>query len=87
MQIDYSAKFIKQLKKAPTNVQISVRKRFGLFVSDQFHSLLNNHALKGKYQGFRSINITGDWRAIYQEIDRGATVYFIALGTHGQLYK
>lgn len=87
MQIDYSTKFIKQLKKAPTSVQISVRKRVGLFVSDRFHSLLNNHALKGKYQGFRSINITGDWRAIYQEIDRGKTAYFIALGTHSQLYK
>lgn len=87
MEIEYSVKFIKQLKKAPKNIQISVRERLGMFVSDQFGPLLNNHALKGKYEGDRSININGDWRAVYQSVNQGTTAYFIALGTHGQLYK
>jgi len=87
VEIDYSIKFIKQLKKAPKSIQVSVRERLGMFVSDTFSPLLNNHALKGKYQGGRSINITGDWRAVYQIVSQGSTAYFIALGTHGQLYK
>ena len=48
VEIEYSVKFIKQLKKAPKNIRISVRERLGMFVSDQFGPLLNNHALKGK---------------------------------------
>lgn len=33
-----------------------------------------------------SINITGDWRAIYMPININE-VLFIAFGTHSQLYK
>jgi mRNA-degrading endonuclease YafQ of YafQ-DinJ toxin-antitoxin module len=33
-----------------------------------------------------SINITGDWRAIYMPINNNE-VLFIAFGTHSQLYK
>lgn len=43
--------------------------------------------LKGSYLGFRSINITGDWRAIYSEEKNkkgDKTVIFEVLGTHSQ---
>lgn len=88
-RIDYSKKFIKQLKKAPLEIKIAFRKRFELFSKDPFNPLLNNHQLSGKLNSNRSINVTGDWRAIYEELNKGneQIVYFIALGTHSQLYK
>ena len=87
MQIDYSPRFIKDLKKAPRKIQIAFRDRLKLFVEDKFHPLLNNHPLKGKYKGYRSINVTGDWRAVFRELNSGKLVYFDVLGTHGQLYR
>ncbi|OGD05647.1 hypothetical protein A2379_00460 [Candidatus Amesbacteria bacterium RIFOXYB1_FULL_47_13] len=86
MHVDYAEKFIKQLKKASKTVQKSVRERVEIYISDKFHPLLNNHALSGKYQGYRSINVTGDWQAVFRMIDDD-TVYFEMLGTHSRLYK
>lgn len=87
MLVKFSQQFDKQYHRAPAKIQKAFGKRLDIFIRDQFHSLLNNHVLKGKYQGFRCINITGDWRAVYQEINHGDTAYFITLGTHSQLYK
>lgn len=86
MIANYSKKFIKQLKKSPNKI----RKQAGLriteiFIKTPFHPTLNNHALTGEYGGCRSINITGDWRAIYTHINKD-TVLFVDLGTHNQLY-
>jgi len=89
MRIDYSRRFIKQLKKAPLDIQKAVRNRIELFAFNQQHPLLRNHKLTGIYEGCRSINITGDWRAIYEEYDElfEPYMYFSELGTHSKLYK
>lgn len=84
-RIDYSKKFLKQLKKAPLQIQIAFRNRFVRFLKDPFDPVLNNHALTGDYLGKRSINITGDWRAIFSE--ENGVIIFDLLGTHSQLYK
>jgi len=41
------------------------------------------------WKGYRSIDITGNWRAIYAEKVEGKDIvaYFVALGTHRELYK
>ncbi len=84
-RVDYSSKFIKVLKKAPTPIRVATANRVKLFLQDPYNPKLHNHLLTGKYRGCRSINITGDWRAIFlEEEDR---VIFVALGTHSQLYK
>lgn len=87
--IDFSKNFDKQLKKSPIKIKIAFRNRLELFLENSFHGLLKNHVLTGSYEGFRSINVTGDWRAIFYEIveDETKTIIFIALGTHSQLYK
>lgn len=90
MEILYGDKFQKQYNKAPKPVRVAFRKRISLFEKDVFHILLHNHQLTGKYSGHRSINITGDWRAVYREsIDTlgNAAYHFIVFGTHSQLYK
>ncbi|MBI4097855.1 MAG: type II toxin-antitoxin system mRNA interferase toxin, RelE/StbE family [Candidatus Levybacteria bacterium] len=84
-RIDFSTKFLKQHKKAPIEIKRAWIKRFALFSQDPSNKQLNNHQLTGKLKGFRSINITGDYRAIYSE--RIDAIVFEALGTHSQLYK
>jgi addiction module RelE/StbE family toxin len=84
MRIKFSHDFEKMLRLAPVKVRVAFRKRMEVFVNDPWYPLLRNHALKGAHAGTRSINITGDWRALYQE--RGDVIYFVVLGTHSQLY-
>lgn len=88
-RIDYDKKFLKQLKKAPLEVKKAFVERFKLFLKEPFHPTLNNHSLTGNYDGFRSINVTGDWRAIYSEQigeDSKRIITFHFIGTHSQLY-
>ena len=49
-----------------------------------YDSILHNHPLTGGYEGFRSINVTGDYRAIY--VMDGDVAVFIAIGTHSELF-
>ena len=86
MRVDFGKKFHKQYKNAPLNVQKTLKEQLLLFEQDRFSPILNNYGLKGKYQGCRSINVGGDWRAIFEESLNG-DVLFLLLGTHSQLYK
>jgi len=45
---------------------------------------LNNHSLSGEWRGYRSIDITGDIRAVYR-IENEINL-FVAIGSHNQLY-
>lgn len=85
MEIKYSPKFRKQYAKSNEKIRSAFNSRLKLFIQNSHNPLLRNHALTGGYKGFRSINITGDWRAIYSE--RNSVIIFVALGTHSQLYK
>lgn len=87
MQIEYSKKFIKEFKKCPINVKTNFKSRLDIFINDQYNPILNNHPLSGELKNYRSININGDWRAIFEEIDGGEIIYFVAIGTHSQLYS
>jgi addiction module RelE/StbE family toxin len=84
--INTSPKFRKALKKAPQEIRDKTQVRFKMFFDNPFHPLLRTHKLHGDYEGYFSINITGDWRAIYKEIDYD-TYLFVALGTHSELYS
>ena len=87
MEIKFTSRFAKQYKKAPFEIKASFDKRLDIFLQNKFNSLLNNHSLSGKYKGWRSVNITGDWRAIFREFENGEIIYFDIIGTHSQLYK
>lgn len=88
MKVVYDSDFIIKLKKINVRIRKSLQVRIEIFSKDPFDSLLNNHSLRDKYEGFRSIDITSDWRAIYKELIIGedTTAYFIAIGTHRDLY-
>lgn len=87
VRVEFSQKFIKSLRKSPRKIKVAFRNRLELFLTDKFHPILYNHALEGKYKNYRSINISGDWRAIFRELDGGEAIYFDFIGTHSQLYK
>jgi addiction module RelE/StbE family toxin len=87
MQIEYSKKFIKEFKKCPVKVKNNFKTRLEIFINNPYNQLLNNHPLTGELKDYRSINITGDWRAIFQELEDGLVIYFVAIGTHSQLYS
>ena len=89
-KIDYSKRFLKQFRKAPLKIKIAFRNRFKLFLENPNHPQLNNHSLTGEFLGYRSFNVTGNWRAIFSEYkdEEGNTlIVFEMLGTHNQLYK
>ncbi len=87
MQIEYSRRFIKNFKKCPKYIQEKFSERLGLFLVNRSAKILNEHFLLGKLSGFKSINISGDYRAIFEVIDKEDVIYFISIGTHSQLYK
>lgn len=87
MQIEYSKKFIKEFKKCPVKVKTNFQARLKIFINTPYNPILNNHPLIGKLRNYRSINVNGDWRAIFEEIDGGQIIYFVAICTHSQLYS
>ena len=86
MTLKYSKTFAKQLEKAPQSIQDAFCERLTMFLMSPFDPKLNNHALKGKFLGCRSMNITGDWRAIFVITKENDLLEFVLLGTHSNLY-
>jgi len=85
MVIKTTKAFDKQYPKLNLKVKNSFKIRLELFKANPFDISLRNHALKGKYLGFRSIDVTGDVRALYTT--QGDTVIIFGfIGTHSQLY-
>ena len=76
--------FIKNSKKLTQQQKNKLTQRLKLFGQDKFDPLLNDHSLRGQYEGHRSINITGDLRAIYKKV--GEEVVFVAIDSHSNLY-
>lgn len=90
MLVRFAARFRKQYKKSGEQIVVQFDRRLELFINNLFDPVLNNHALTGKFRNYRSINITGDWRALYSEeldSDGNKVIIFEMLGTHSQLYK
>lgn len=71
-------------------IQRAFDQRIAVFQREPFHPFLHNHALTGFYKGYRSINVTGDWRALYEEnrsVAGEIIIEFKLFGTHSQLYR
>ena len=85
MKVSFHKKFDKSYKKCPPKVQNQFKARLKLFVGNPRHPLLENHALGGQWNDFRSINITGDYRALYYHLSDDIIEFFI-IGNHSDLY-
>ena len=85
MRIILHRNFEKRLKKLQRPIQEAYKTRRDLFLENPFHPALNNHSVEKRFPGCRSINVTGDYRVIYEPIEDDVA-YFIKIGTHSELY-
>ena len=85
MIIFFARRFRKNYDRLQPRIQEQCDKRLQLFGIEPFHLILDNHPLHGEYAGCRSINVTGDYRAIFYH-EGTDTVRFIAIGTHHELF-
>lgn len=86
MRVRFHKNFNKQYKKLTKQQQEKTRERLEVFLVNPFDQILNNHPLRGKYTDYRSINITGNIRAIYKFISEQECI-FVAIDSHSNLYK
>ena len=77
--------FEKAYAKLSVEMKTAFKERRNLLLIDPQHPLLNNHPLHGKWRDYRSINISGDIRAIY--IIEGFIAVFMEIGSHSELYQ
>ncbi|OGD92698.1 hypothetical protein A2697_04000 [Candidatus Curtissbacteria bacterium RIFCSPHIGHO2_01_FULL_41_44] len=85
MNIYLHKKFLKDYNKLTQSQKEKFKERRNLFLKDEFDPVLNNHALKGKWLGYRSINVTGDIRAIFKRDTESAL--FVTIDNHSNLYR
>mgnify|MGYP001574590172 CR=1 FL=1 len=85
MIVFYSKKFQRNYKKLPQKLQEQFKHRRNLLLENPFNPVLNNHQLHDPYAGCKSINITGDYRAIFYHEGKNV-VRFITIGTHHELF-
>lgn len=85
MIVRYHSRFLKVFRKLPLKIQDRFFARLSLFQREPFHPLLNNHSVEAVYPGWRSINVTGDYRALFEVVSDDALV-FMKIGTHSELY-
>lgn len=88
MTVKYSPAFLRILKKVNVRIRKNFKERIVTFSKNPNDVQLNNHLLKAPYEGYRSIDITSDWRAIYQVKQNleEEVAYFVDFGTHDELY-
>jgi len=86
MKPEYHKNFRKQFDKLSIKIQDKFEEKLDLFLQNMFHLLLNNHSLSGEYEGCRSINITGEIRAIFY-VKSDSNIVFINIGSHSELYE
>ena len=86
MNVIFHKRFDKMASKLPPKIKTKMIERITLFAKDPTNPVLRNHALHTPYKDSYSINITGDYRAVYYLVDQH-TAMFTHIGTHSQLYK
>ena len=86
MNIYFHKNFERQYKKLNNKQKTRFKERIAIFLQDKFNPILNNHSLRGKYKGYRSINVAGDLRAIYKRTIKN-NIIFIAIDNHNNLYN
>jgi len=86
MKIIFHKTFQKKSKRRSNEECAQLKNKLVTFTTNPLNSILNNHALHGKYLGYRSINITGNLRAVYKMQDENIA-FFVDIDNHANLYK
>ena len=81
-----SKHFEKKSAKLHKGVKAALAKRLRLFMEEPHNPVLNNHALHGSLRHYRSFNVTGDYRVVFEQLEDDV-VRLIDVDTHPNLYK
>ncbi len=87
MQTFLHRQFLKKYQKLPKTVQNTFVERTHLLLTDPTHPLLRIHSLRGSLEPQKSMNITGDYRALFIVDEQKQTITFLQIDTHSELYK
>lgn len=79
--------FIKQAANLKPAQKKRLQAALKLFQLDPTNPDLYKHPLSGQWKGYYSIAFGGDWRAHFELTDNYSVAWFVACGTHSQLYK
>lgn len=85
MKILFAKMFRKNYRRLQIRIRVQCDERLRLFEVEPFHPLLNNHSVEKRFPGCRSINVTGDYRAIFKQ--QSDATLFVNIGTHSELYS
>ena len=85
MKVLFNKNFIKQYKRLPQDIQVKTRERIDFFRKDPRNPSLNIHKLKGKKKHLLSMNVTGDYRILFDWVNKSIAMFY-EIGTHSQLY-
>lgn len=89
IQIEYTSLFNKQRGAVSVEIKKAFLETLRLYVVEPDHPALRNHPLHGKFTGFRSIDVTEDYRALFRETTTPGgkkIAIFHLIGTHKELY-
>ena len=84
MVVIFHKSFYKDYGKLPNKIQDKFWNRLEIFKKDRNDKILNNHSVDKVFPDCRSINVTGDYRAVFKE--ENGVVHFVNIGTHSELY-
>jgi len=85
MEVFQHPYFEKKLKRVSPRIRQALADRLELFRINPYHPLLNNHSLQGDRKNYRSVNVTGDWRLVYEPISSNLA-RLMDIDTHHNLY-
>lgn len=81
MDIYFTSKFLRTLKKLPDNLQQDVIIATELFKDTKNHKQLSLHKLKGDKKKYHSFSVNYEYRVVIK-FEGSKKVYFMNVGTH-----
>ena len=64
----------------------SCRRMYAYEKKKQLDEKYRDHALQGKYKGFRECHVEPDWLLVYQIRKKEIEMYLFRTGTHSDLF-
>ncbi len=80
MEVKFHKNFKKKFKKLSVKIQEQFYERLELFFQNKFDKILNNHSVDKAFPNCNSLNVSGDYRTIFE--DHADLAIFITIGTH-----
>lgn len=71
MRVRISQSVMEKVKKQDVRIRNSFKERMRTFSKNPTDPILDNHPLGRELTGYRSIDITADYRAVFEELHEG----------------